>query len=85
MLKIEKMYGCAMLVGSVTFFSFGGMSVHVGIRHPKSTKCAFICSIHVSVTYVKVPLTWTLEHVLLKNIQTWVCLKIGYTPNEIAI
>ena len=53
------------------FFSFGGLSVHVGIGHPKNTKCAFICSIHVSVTYVKVPLTWMLKHVLLNNIQTW--------------
>ena len=67
----EKMYGCTMVVGPVTFVSFGGLSVHVGIGHPKNTKCAFICSIHVSVTYVKVPLTWTLKHVLLNNIQTW--------------
>ena len=59
------------------FFSFGGLSVHVGIGHPKNTKCAFICSIHVSVTYVKVPLTWMLKHVLLNNIQTWT-FRVGF-------
>jgi hypothetical protein len=39
-LKIEKMYRCAMLVGSVTLFCFGALHVRIGIGHPKKTPFA---------------------------------------------
>ena len=39
-LKIEKMYRCAMLVGSVALFCFGALHVRIGIGHPKKTPVA---------------------------------------------
>lgn len=47
-LKIEKMYRCAMLVGSVTLFCFGALHVRIGIGHPKKKT---ICSIHDSIPW----------------------------------
>ena len=47
----EKMYGCTMVVGPVTFVSFGGLSVRVGSTLASGTQTKnTICSVHVSVT-----------------------------------
>ena len=45
----EKMYGCTMVVGPVTFVSFGGLSVHVGSTLASGTKKTPFASTSISV------------------------------------
>jgi len=46
----EKMYGCTMVVGPVTFVSFGGLSVHVGSTLASGTKKKNTICIHVHLS-----------------------------------
>ena len=64
----EKMYGCTMVVGPVTFVSFGGLSVHVGSTLASGTKKTPFASTSISVKgrvytiiYICVCVFWGVE------------------------
>ena len=46
----EKMYGCTMVVGPVTFVSFGGLSVHVGSTLASGTPKKNTICIHMHLS-----------------------------------
>ena len=55
----EKMYGCTMVVGPVTFVSFGGLSVHVGSTlasgtQKKSTSNMWLNVQYINLTYISI-------------------------------
>jgi hypothetical protein len=57
-LKIKKMYAGTMLVGPVTFVSFGGLSVHVGSTlasgTPKKKHFEYVVKCTIYKYYIKV-------------------------------